>query len=144
MSDKREQIVEVARSWVDTKFRHQGRTADGIDCAGLIVQVGIGVQLLDPSCDVLNYGRREHGVEFLKHLRASFDISRVADLQIASVAVFRIPRFPCHVGIISKKHGHLHVIHGSLLHRRVVEEPYANEWPETITHCFEFRGVDHG
>lgn len=30
--------VAVARSWIGTPFRHQGRTRHGIDCVGLLVE----------------------------------------------------------------------------------------------------------
>jgi cell wall-associated NlpC family hydrolase len=33
-------IVSAARSWLGVPWRHQGRTRQGVDCAGLVVLVG--------------------------------------------------------------------------------------------------------
>ena len=39
--ETREQAVAIARQWLETPFVHQGRTKGaGVDCAGLVVQVG--------------------------------------------------------------------------------------------------------
>jgi len=139
---RRQEIVEHARGWLQTKWRHQGRSKTGIDCAGLIVQVGKELALLDPSVDVLDYGRRTQGPELLNHLKRNLCESRVADIKDGSIVSFRSPKFPCHIGILSTKHGIRHIIHASIPHRRVVEEHYINEFPATITHCFEYCGVD--
>ena len=32
------EIVEYARTWLGTKWRHQGRSKQGIDCIGLIIR----------------------------------------------------------------------------------------------------------
>ena len=37
--DIRGEIVTEARLWLGTKFRHNGRTTDGIDCVGLVSAV---------------------------------------------------------------------------------------------------------
>ncbi len=40
MSFTRQQVIEVARSWIGTPYRHQGRSRSYVDCIGLIVCVG--------------------------------------------------------------------------------------------------------
>lgn len=42
----RAQIVEEARSYLGTKWLHQGRTRDGVDCAGLVACVGNALGLI--------------------------------------------------------------------------------------------------
>jgi cell wall-associated NlpC family hydrolase len=49
---ERQQIVDTARAWVGTPFRHQGRTREkGVDCIGLVIGVAaeLGVQLTAPA-----------------------------------------------------------------------------------------------
>ena len=36
-------IVAAARTWLGVPWRHQGRTRQGVDCAGLVVLVGRGL-----------------------------------------------------------------------------------------------------
>lgn len=106
--------------------------------------VGRNLGLVDETADVFDYGRRTHGPEFINHLKKHLIQSRVVDLTVGSVLSFRVPRFSCHIGIVTEKNGALYIVHGSLLHRKVWEEPYANEWPGLVTHCFEFPGVENG
>jgi cell wall-associated NlpC family hydrolase len=40
-------IIAAARSWLGVPWRHQGRTRQGVDCAGLVVLVGRGLGLDD-------------------------------------------------------------------------------------------------
>jgi cell wall-associated NlpC family hydrolase len=49
MMTMREQIVEEARKYLGVRFRHQGRTVAGIDCAGLILNVGNDLGLIEYS-----------------------------------------------------------------------------------------------
>ena len=37
---KRREIVDAARNWVGVPYRHQGRTRNGIDCVGLLLEGG--------------------------------------------------------------------------------------------------------
>ena len=40
-----ESVITEARSWVGVKFRHQGRTREGMDCAGLLLYVARELEL---------------------------------------------------------------------------------------------------
>ena len=64
-------IVAAARSWLGVPWRHQGRTRQGVDCAGLVVLVGRELGLAD--YDTTAYGRRPEGQGFVEHFRAAMD-----------------------------------------------------------------------
>ena len=64
-------IVAAARVWLGVPWRHQGRTRQGVDCAGLVVLVGRGLGLAD--YDTCAYGRRPEGQGFVQHFRAAMD-----------------------------------------------------------------------
>jgi hypothetical protein len=120
----RNQIIEVARSWLGTKWVHQGRSRAGVDCVGLLIAVGdaLGVHYEDK----LGYGRHALSHDFMHHLhrfvvRAPFDAYRPG-----LIGVFAEKVFPCHVGIFAEKQGHLTLISSRADRRAVVEEYYTD------------------
>ncbi len=50
--------IESARTWVGTPFRHQGRGKSGIDCVGLVINVGKDIGAVPSEYDNKNYPRR--------------------------------------------------------------------------------------
>jgi hypothetical protein len=138
----RETIVQTARQWKGVKWRHQGRSRLGIDCAGLIACVA--AELNEFHHDVTNYPRRSHSTTFLAHFKAHMNEKRVDRLYIGDVGIFAEPRFPCHCGIISEKYGVFYLIHAHISRRKVVEERLAPFWLDKLTNVFEFPGVSDG
>ena len=43
MTVTREMVVAEARTWIGVKWRHQGRTREGVDCIGLPQQADMKV-----------------------------------------------------------------------------------------------------
>ena len=122
-----DKILEIARSWLGTKFHHQGRKKGvGVDCIGLIVGVASEVGLKLP--DRLDYARQPDGNE----LREAMDRSLVrVKLAPATIALFNIEGHSQHVGIISD-HAGLGVIHAYSQARKVVEHGLDDEWHKRI------------
>ena len=56
------------------------------------------------------------------------------------VLVFADAAYPCHCGFLTAKHGVPHLLHSHALRRKVLEEPYAGEWPLKVKLAFRFRG----
>ena len=60
--------VAMARSWIGTPFRHQGRTRHGVDCVGLLVEVfracGRNVQDLEAYARDPHHGLLEDMLQF--------------------------------------------------------------------------------
>lgn len=54
MDSRRQQIVDIARSYVGTPYRHQGRTKLGMDCIGLCRAPFADLEL--ETSDYSNYG----------------------------------------------------------------------------------------
>jgi hypothetical protein len=55
------------------------------------------------------------------------------------VLVFADAAYPCHCGFLTEKHGVPHLLHAHALRRKVIEEPYAGEWPLKVKFAFRFR-----
>jgi len=64
-----EAVGAAARAWLGIPWRHQGRSARGVDCAGLVVLVARELGLAD--YDKQTYGRRPEGQGFDQHFRAA-------------------------------------------------------------------------
>jgi cell wall-associated NlpC family hydrolase len=133
------QVVVEARRWLGVPWRHQGRTRAGVDCAGLVVMVARTLRLADH--DAAGYSRRAHGQAFVEHFRANMDELRVAEAAPGDVLVFADHAYPCHCGFLTEKFGQPHLIHAHVTRRKIVEEPYAGEWPEKVKFAFRFRGL---
>lgn len=128
-------VVEEARTYLGTRWRHMGRTRLGIDCVGLIVEVGKKFNLHQYPDDV-NYTRHSNGQAILEPfmqygskvpLEGSFDV-----LQDADVLILRELRFPQHVGIVASKDGIKTLIHASIRRGRVVEDHLEDFLHQTI------------
>lgn len=135
----RSKVVEVARSWLGTKFRHQGRSKLGVDCCGVVILVGQELGLT--TYDTTNYNRRTSGEAFLHHFRDAGLIEKpVRDLKPGMVVVTTDDNFPCHCGIIEMHRGQLYMIHSYML-RKKVDRDLVEHWRPKIIGAFDYPGV---
>ena len=142
MTLTRDAIQAEARRWLGTLFRHQGRSADGIDCVGLLVMIARTLDL--PHDDVTGYTRRAKGMGFLEHFHAHLTEIAPAAIAPGDVLVFVEALAPCHTGILSGRLGVPHLIHAHGLRGRVIEEPYLGEWPGKLRFAFRFPQLIEG
>lgn len=136
----RQAIVLAARKWLGVRWRHQGRSASGVDCAGLIALVA--KELCISNFDMTNYQRRTHGQLFVNIFRDQLVLRTANELFPGNVALFTDPMYPCHCAIVSHKYGEPHIIHAHAQKRCVVEEYVTQEWHDKLTHVFEFPEVE--
>lgn len=128
MSVTRRDIVEAARAWLGTPWRHQGRNEHGLDCIGLLVVVYRSLGLM--SYDSTAYSRDPDAAKFLQHFTLAGGIRiNAADALDGDALVFRQTKFPVHGGICSTMHARRSVIHAHIMRRRVVEEIVLPEAP---------------
>lgn len=142
-----QEIVDYARTWCGTRWRHQGRGFGPrryIDCAGLMQRTmahfGMAYQ------DVFGY-TREPGPEFVEQIeKLTLAIPSNAHV-LGALAVFSDGAMPCHVGIMSIKDGQQAVVHAeSWPKMRTHESPYAHGTPSIKARIVDvrlFRGVDY-
>lgn len=115
-------MVEEARKWVGTPWRHQGRTRVGVDCVGLLVVCAraIGLEVEDRT----DYGQSPTNDSLLRHLSSYLTKAHNNQILPGRIGLFTENRFPCHVGIFSDVDGAPHLIHAFARRRMVVEEPF--------------------
>lgn len=134
-----ERIVAEARAWLGVPWRHQGRTRCGVDCVGLVVCVARGLDLSD--YDSTGYGRRAQGQGFVEHFRSNMDAVPIPHARPGNVLVFADHAYPCHCGFLTERLGHPHLLHAHATRRKVIEEPYAGEWPARVKFAFRLRST---
>lgn len=134
----KEDIVTQARSWLGTRWVHQGRTRTGIDCVGLVVCTLTELEI--PVDDRTDYRRSPKPDEFLGLIRRQ--TSPVSIPEPGDMAVFRQDMFPCHVGIFAMKNDTMTIIHAYANAGKVIEEPFANEWPQLLIESRSFGGIE--
>ena len=139
---KRNEAVELARSWLGVPWRHQGRTRQGIDCAGLVVLVGEALGLL--SYDTTNYQRRSHSQYFMKAFRENMQEKRLVDAKPGDVLLFRDSAYPCHSAIVAERGSKPTIIHAYAPRHKVVEDLLdQGDWLDRRVSCFEFIGIEN-
>jgi hypothetical protein len=139
-------VVKYARSWLGTKWVHQGRTERGIDCAGLLMRTiwEFGLE----GEDLKGY-RRDPGPAFLQQIRLYTDPVRPVVPVNGAIGIFNDTTMPCHTGIfaVDSDTGAVTVIHSEAFPKRRVHEQYYSEGSQSLESRLVdirlFRGVDY-
>src|SRR6266403_1843622 len=116
----RADIVAEARTWAAVKWMKQGRTRNGIDCAGMLAVVIWALQIpvdYDPG----NYPDRPDG-SFLYHFDNALIRKPMPEAKDGDVYVFTESNVPCHCGIATTLYNKPAVIHSHLRRGIVIEE----------------------
>jgi len=118
-----ERLVTAARALLGVRWRHEGRSLNGLDCVGLLICAGRAVGLLPTGFDVRGYPRRPRDHTLIKRLAEFCDRVPVAAMAMGdAVAFVGSERLPCHVGLVSRRGGaRPGLIHASEEIGRVVE-----------------------
>lgn len=133
----RNKIVEEARSYMGVRWKHQGRTHNGIDCVGLVIKVGNTLKLID--YDTRDYQRHSFSRAFLMHFRQCMYEVPIVKAQAGDVILFQDNQFPCHSAILAEKYGLKTIIHSHASRRRVVEEQLEQgDWLSRQVACFSY------
>lgn len=130
-------LDHVARAWIGTPFRHQGRAAHGLDCVGLVVLACAAVGR--PVDDVTSYGRDPHAGLLEQHLGAA--LRRVArEPRPGDVVACAFPAVVRHVGIVGEHPlGGLSLIHTWSRVGRVVEHVFDAQWRRRVRGVYEVK-----
>ncbi len=131
-------IVDLARSLVGTRFKHQGRTKEGLDCVGVVIKVGSELGLLD--YDVSDYQKRTSGHSFLHYMREAKLVSKNWKKRaVGDILLMHDQHFPCHLALLSCDLPQT-IIHAHSSRRCVLEELY-EPWKNRFVGLYEFPGL---
>lgn len=138
---KREEIIATARKYLGVPFHHQGRTASGLDCIGLIVLVAQDLGI-PTDLDQRDYPRRPDG-RLLRLLRSA--CPEVESPAPGAILLFRIrnpdPQEPDHAAILTEGNT-LIQSWGPAGAGKVVEVPFSPKMAGRLVCCFDFPGAE--
>ncbi|WP_396189776.1 NlpC/P60 family protein [Flavobacterium sp.] len=140
MANKLE-IVEHARAYIGTPFKHQGRLKGvGVDCAGLCINV---MKELDYEIiDVKAYDRVPNGNLFDKIVNANLKRKHFEDVEPGDFLTFNFDQDPQHIAVVSEVNP-LKIIHSYQKAGRVVEHYADNFWLSRIVATYEAKEDDN-
>lgn len=130
-------FVAAARSYIGVRWRHQGRSRRGVDCAGLVA-----CALQDagrPIEDRTTYGREPYMHSLEAVLLSHFgDPLPANQMRVGDVALMHFRNGdPSHVGILGDYlYGGLSLIHAHATTRHVVEHRLDDEWAGYIVETY--------
>lgn len=134
-------IVAEARSWVGTPWRHQGRTREGVDCAGLIVKVAHGLGVSD--FDRRDYERIASDESMRETCAEHMTPIELNELAPGDVVVMNLQQ-QRHIAFLGDyTGGRLSLIHalGPKHPSRVAEHRMDLAWRAKIMSAYRFPGV---
>ena len=143
---ERATIVRVARSWLGTRYAHQGRRKGvGVDCIGFVggVALELGIAeatqwLADRTCAA--YGRIPDSAMLLGACERYLDPIRPAEALPGDVLVMRFDADPQHFALLSALDPR-YIVHAFAQARRVVENRLDDAWSRRVCRAFRFRGI---
>jgi cell wall-associated NlpC family hydrolase len=149
---QRHALVGEARSWLGTKFHHQGRikkslnSRGGCDCLGLVVKVSDYLGLKDKhgvfikDLDETGYPRSPDGEYLLKKLSYHFKKIDKKHINLGDLLLFNFTRFPQHLGFVAeRKYGNqsqFTIIHAYSSSGSVCEHLLDNKWRRRIVSAY--------
>ena len=133
----RDQIIEEARSWLGTPFRHQGRVKGvGCDCAGLVVGVASALGLADFT--EVAYGRNPRPQKMGAVLDEYLTKKPLYEALPGDVIWMAFGKDPMHLAI-KTDYG---MIHSTSEIGKVVEHGIDDLWNSRFRECYAFRGIE--
>lgn len=119
----RSEIVLKAREYINTPFIHQGRLKGvGIDCIGLVINVGKELGIFDESLNIGGYLPIPDGTSFLKGADTYLVKQTKEEMLPGDTIIVKYDKDPQHIGILADyRHGGLSIIHASSEACRVIE-----------------------
>lgn len=133
----KEEVLKVARTWINTPYRHQGRSRKGVDCGGFLICLGreLGVDLLEPSVE---YSMSPDPQLILKGLLDNcYLIPNINNRQPGDIIHFSFAGEPRHVGLSTD----IGVIHSWAKPKKVVEHRIDPVWEKRIINIYRPKAI---
>ena len=140
--DIRYQIIEEARRWKGTPYRHQGRLlGSGCDCAGLVIKVRESLFGVPDKWDK-NYSRLPSNWNIKRLMDREFIQINFSEIDIGDILLLKIVSEPQHVGIVSpysdRSFGMIHC-YSSM--GKVVEHRFNKVWADRVVQAYRMPEV---
>lgn len=144
MVEYQKTLSDSAREYLGVRFRHRGRSRNGLDCAGLVWVAYRDISVVLPDFNL--YGREPHKNGLVRHAIEALGQPthtcpvRMSDLRCNDVIVIRYGKDPHHLAILGS-HNYsgieaLTLIHASGWDNKVLEHRLTSDIVRDITHVF--------
>lgn len=147
----REAFVAECRRLLGVRWLHQGRSAAGVDCIGLLVVPAITLGILAPEDDVANYARQPDGEQLSSLLHTHCRrLAQSSAAQPADILAIKFADQPQHVAVVTRvTQWGFYIIHAfgnSELGGSVIEHLLDHRWLKShrarIHAAFQIKGVE--
>lgn len=133
-------LIDTARTWINVRWRHRGRSRHGVDCAGLVVLTyrDCGVELPD----YMLYGKTPYDDGLLTYTRAALghELPEDSSYKNGDVVLMRFYIVPHHMAFIAlveyAGQPAINIIHSDGHTGRVLEQRLTPDMHARITHVF--------
>ncbi len=134
-------VARAARNYLGVRWLHQGRTRQGLDCAGLVVRAAQDLGL--PVNDVGGYSRIPNGGQMRAVMQAQcIELPPATAPRAGLIALMRFELEPQHVAIIATHpFGGLSLVHALTHERRVCEHRLDRAWLSRFVALYALPGV---
>jgi lipoprotein Spr len=143
VGERAARFVAAARELVGVPYRHAGRNKHGVDCGGVIILAARRAGLIPADWDVLPYSTIIDVDMILAGLREWCEpvAGPAAEPIAGDLLLIRILRRPQHLAIASGEGSMIHVYAAA---GRVVEQPLAGHWRDSIVGVWRWRPAGGG
>ena len=132
-------FVALARTWLGVRWRHQGRTREGVDCVGL--PVVCAAEARGAVIPLPDYSETTADETMLRGCQQYLIPVALADAEPGDIVVLGFAR-QRHMAILGDyPGGGLSLIHAYLPNRKVVEARLDDAWRARILSVFRLPGV---
>jgi hypothetical protein len=132
-------IAAASRAYIGTPWRHQGRSREGLDCAGLLILVSrdLGAE----EADISHYLRNPKAPELTATLQARLAPLARADIFPGAVLEIHEPgaAHPIHVGVATE----IGIVHACARARKVIEHRIDATFSRRIVRAYVWRPLSH-
>ena len=130
---------EIAVTYVGTPFNHRGRTRNQLDCAGLLVRVGLDLGI--KVKDLRVYGRTPYQDGLHDFLVANCGPPVQRPHRVNDILLLQFPqeKEPSHLAIVCPYHGGgLGMVHTYAALNKVVQHCLDASWERRIVEVFQW------
>lgn len=136
----RQYIVDFARSFKGTPYKHQGRSVNGIDCVGILVLLGNELDVYHESERRYSRNPKSFGIkQEMEKILVKIDKK---DIKYGDILLFRMITDPQHVGVVTEySEQSFGIVHCYQSVGKVVEHRLNDKWIDRIVQAYKVSGV---
>jgi cell wall-associated NlpC family hydrolase len=139
----RELICQNSLKYINTPFKHQGRTEFGLDCAGLIIKTLQDSNLYHNELDVVGYSNRPDGTSLMLHLNNNCILKNDNnDLENGDILLMQFNGVATHLAIFLGdilKDGFDYIIHSYIMTKKVVIHKYDDNFKNNVVAVYTLK-----